>query len=108
MSEVQVTGWPGDALPTKDDLLAKFAEEDITPYTWGNPPGDRYAPHTHPYHKVIYVVHGSVRFEMPEGTVGSYYPECNVLVPMSLHDRASKTPGSKAVPVRIEREARAG
>ena len=66
MSEVQVTGWPGDALPTKDDLLAKFAEEDITPYTWGNPPGDRYAPHTHPYHKVIYVVRGSVTFDMPE------------------------------------------
>lgn len=49
-----------------------------------------------------------IRFEMPEGTVGSYYPECNVLVPMGLHDRASKTPGSKAVPVRIAREAAAG
>ncbi len=49
-----------------------------------------------------------IRFAMPEGTVGSYYPECNVLVPMGLHDRASKTPGSKAVPVRIERETAAG
>lgn len=66
MSDVQVTGWPDDSLPTREDLLAKFAEEDITPYTWGNPPGDRYAPHTHPYHKVIYVVRGSVTFDLPE------------------------------------------
>jgi len=33
-----------------------------------------------------------------------YYPECNVLVPVSHHDQLSKTPGSKSVPVRIERE----
>ncbi len=42
-----------------------------------------------------------VAFDMPRGTVGAYYPECNVLVPLGLHDRASKTPGSKAVPVRL-------
>ncbi|WP_375262009.1 FdhF/YdeP family oxidoreductase [Palleronia sp.] len=45
-----------------------------------------------------------IRFEIPEGTVGSYYPEANVLMPLSLHDAASKTPGSKGVPVRIERD----
>ncbi|ETX26817.1 FdhF/YdeP family oxidoreductase [Roseivivax isoporae] len=45
-----------------------------------------------------------IRFDIPEGTVGSYYPECNVLVPLSLHDRMSKTPGSKAVPVRVVRD----
>ncbi|PYE85104.1 FdhF/YdeP family oxidoreductase [Pseudoroseicyclus aestuarii] len=44
-----------------------------------------------------------IRFNLPEGTVGSYYPECNVLVPLDLHDGLSKTPGSKAVPVRIEK-----
>jgi quercetin dioxygenase-like cupin family protein len=66
VSEVQVTPWPGKNTPSRDDLLAKFTEEGITPYTWGNPPGDRYAPHTHPYHKVIYVVKGSVTFDLPE------------------------------------------
>lgn len=43
-------------------------------------------------------------YRIPPGTVASYYPECNVLVPVTHHDRLSKTPGSKSVPVRIERE----
>ena len=43
-------------------------------------------------------------YRIPVGTVASYYPECNVLVPVSHHDQLSKTPGSKSVPVRIERE----
>jgi molybdopterin-dependent oxidoreductase alpha subunit len=43
-----------------------------------------------------------VPFNIPEGTIGGYYPECNVLVPLALHDRTSKTPSSKGVPVRIE------
>ena len=44
-----------------------------------------------------------VTFDLPRGTVGGYYPECNVLVPVGLHDQLSKTPGSKGVPVRIEK-----
>ncbi|KFE35584.1 FdhF/YdeP family oxidoreductase [Thioclava atlantica] len=44
-----------------------------------------------------------VTFELPRGTVGGYYPECNVLIPVELHDELSKTPGSKGVPVRIEK-----
>lgn len=43
-------------------------------------------------------------YRIPVGTVASYYPECNVLVPVNHHDQLSKTPGSKSVPVRIERE----
>lgn len=41
-------------------------------------------------------------FDIPSGTVASYDPECNVLVPISHHDVASKAPGSKSIPVRIE------
>src|SRR5680860_1174932 len=41
-------------------------------------------------------------YRIPAGTVASYYPECNVLVPVSHHDQLSKTPGSKSVPVRVE------
>jgi molybdopterin-dependent oxidoreductase alpha subunit len=41
-------------------------------------------------------------YKLPRGTIASYYPECNVLVPISHHDQLSKTPASKSVPVRIE------
>lgn len=40
-------------------------------------------------------------YRIPRGTVASYYPECNVLVPVGHHDELSKTPASKSVPVRI-------
>jgi molybdopterin-dependent oxidoreductase alpha subunit len=42
-------------------------------------------------------------FSLPDGCVASYYPECNPLIPLSHHDGKSKTPASKAVPVRIRK-----
>ena len=40
-------------------------------------------------------------FDLPEGCIGGYYPELNPLIPLSHHDQQSKTPASKAVPVKI-------
>ena len=40
-------------------------------------------------------------FDLPRGCVGAYYPEANPLIALSHHDCLSKTPASKAVPVRI-------
>lgn len=39
---------------------------------------------------------------LPTGTIGAYYPEANVLNAIDHHDELSKTPASKAIPVRIE------
>ncbi|MGN7868429.1 FdhF/YdeP family oxidoreductase [Paracoccus sp. 22332] len=41
-------------------------------------------------------------YDLPRGCIAAYYPEANPLVPLSLHDQASKTPAYKGVPVRIE------
>ena len=43
-----------------------MADEGLSPYTWSNGPHDVYAAHTHGYDKVIYVVHGSITFGLPE------------------------------------------
>jgi anaerobic selenocysteine-containing dehydrogenase len=40
-------------------------------------------------------------YRIPRGTVDSYFPECNILVPMGHHDALSKTPASKSVQVRV-------
>lgn len=40
-------------------------------------------------------------FDLPDGCLGGYYPELNPLIPLDHHDQASKTPASKAVPVKI-------
>ncbi|MET1045943.1 MAG: FdhF/YdeP family oxidoreductase [Hyphomicrobium sp.] len=42
------------------------------------------------------------RHDLPSGTIAAYYPECNVLNAIDHHDELSKTPASKAIPVRIE------
>jgi molybdopterin-dependent oxidoreductase alpha subunit len=41
-------------------------------------------------------------YELPDGCLAGYYPELNPLVPLDLHDQASKTPAAKGVPVRIK------
>lgn len=43
-----------------------MAEEGLEPYRWSNGPGDVYGAHSHPYHKVIYVVQGSIKFGLPD------------------------------------------
>jgi molybdopterin-dependent oxidoreductase alpha subunit len=40
-------------------------------------------------------------FDLPDGCIASYYPEMNPLVALFNHDRQSKTPATKSVPVRI-------
>ena len=46
-----------------------------------------------------------IAYQLPRGTVASYYPECNVLISIKQHDKLSKTPASKSIPVRIEADA---
>ncbi len=41
-------------------------------------------------------------YNIPEGCLGAYYPECNPLVPVSHHAEGSFVPAVKGIPVRIE------
>ena len=40
-------------------------EQQLKIYHWSNDPDDVYAGHTHGYHKIIYVVEGSINFDFP-------------------------------------------
>ena len=42
-----------------------------------------------------------VAYSIASGTVGAYYPEANVLVPLDYLDKDSGTPSYKSVPVRV-------
>jgi quercetin dioxygenase-like cupin family protein len=44
------------------DLMTKLRSEASGCYSWSNRPGDRYAPHSHNYEKVLYCVDGSITF----------------------------------------------
>ena len=66
MTSVKVTPWPRGRPPTEPELRQIYAAEGMTPYSWSNGPYDRYSAHTHSYHKVIYVVSGSITFGLPK------------------------------------------
>src|ERR1700692_2081072 len=38
-------------------------------------------------------------YNIPRGSIASYYPETNNLLPLSSHDKKSKTPSAKSIPV---------
>ncbi|MCC8392273.1 FdhF/YdeP family oxidoreductase [Paraburkholderia sp. MMS20-SJTR3] len=42
-----------------------------------------------------------VPFDVPEGCIGGYYPECNPLLPLWHYAKESKVPGAKSIPVRV-------
>jgi anaerobic selenocysteine-containing dehydrogenase len=44
-----------------------------------------------------------VAYDIPEGCIAGYYPECNPLLPLWHHAEGSKTPAAKSIPVRVQR-----
>jgi quercetin dioxygenase-like cupin family protein len=46
----------------QEDLMTRLRAEATGCYSWSNGPGDRYAPHSHSYEKVLYCVEGSIAF----------------------------------------------
>ena len=46
-----------------------------------------------------------VSYNIPDGCVGGYYPECNPLIPLWHYAKKSKTPAAKSIPVRVELNA---
>jgi quercetin dioxygenase-like cupin family protein len=43
-------------------LMSRLRSEATGCYAWSNGPGDRYAPHSHTYEKVLYCTDGSITF----------------------------------------------
>jgi quercetin dioxygenase-like cupin family protein len=63
---IEVHKWP-DSLPPDEAAIRKImAAEGLTPYRWSNSPGDVYGAHSHTFHKVIFVVKGTITFGLPD------------------------------------------
>ena len=73
---------------------------------------DRLGLHEGDFVKLVTAVNDGVRrevdgfritpYDIPEGCIGGYYPECNPLIPLWHHAEKSKVPAAKSIPVRIE------
>jgi quercetin dioxygenase-like cupin family protein len=64
-SDSQVIPWTSKHTPSEAELQQVMAAEGLRPYQWSNGAHDVYVAHSHPYHKVIYVVSGSITFGLP-------------------------------------------
>jgi len=67
MSGVIHTPCPDPAAASERAIRAAYAAEGLSPYAWGNGPGDRYGVHSHATHKVLYCLQGSITFTLGPG-----------------------------------------
>ena len=63
--QLNVTHWDEAHAPTEAELRERMAAEGLQPYAWSNGPGFSYSAHSHGFHKVIYVVRGSITWKLP-------------------------------------------
>ena len=64
--DVQVDRQIG-AAPEASAIEKRLQSEARDVYGWSNGPGDRYEPHTHAYHKLLYCTRGSIDFVLGDG-----------------------------------------
>ena len=63
-----IAKWTGTMSPGEEEIRQILKEQGLSGFTWSNSLGDICKAHTHHFHKVIYVVRGSIRFGLlPEG-----------------------------------------
>ena len=53
---------PGDVPAGVAGASSYLREAGVEPMAWSNGPGDRYAPHEHPYTKLLVCAEGSITF----------------------------------------------
>lgn len=58
--------WQRDSLPSEGEIIKTLEEKGVSGYRWSNAPGFTYSAHTHSFHKVIYVLQGSITFGLPD------------------------------------------
>lgn len=49
--------------------MEAFDSAGLQPETWTNQPGFRYGEHSHPFHKVLFCIDGSITFHTPDGDI---------------------------------------
>ena len=53
MGEISIRPWAEGEMPTEVEIRGILDEEGLQPYRWSNAPGDVYAAHTHPFHRML-------------------------------------------------------
>ena len=65
-AQITITPWPDDLPPNRQGIEELIQAEGVSYYQWSNGPGDVYPAHQHAFHKIIFVVKGSITFGLPD------------------------------------------
>jgi quercetin dioxygenase-like cupin family protein len=87
----EVTPWDGDSTPSQAEIRRIFENENLSPSTWSNGPGDKYSAHSHGYHKVLYCLRGSIVFNV-EGASVNLQPGDRLEIPPGTSHSADVGP----------------
>ena len=63
--ELKITPWNNPAPPVEEELKTQLAKQDLRVYNWSSPSEAVFYSHTHGYHKILYVVSGTIKFDFP-------------------------------------------
>ena len=61
--DLNFTPWTGETPATEEELRELLEEQQLKVYHWKSGPEEVFGPHTHSYHKVLYVLKGNINFE---------------------------------------------
>lgn len=90
---INIQKWEKSTPPSETILRQLLVDEGLSPYLWSNEPGDTYAAHTHSYHKVIYIVSGSITFGFPiDGAPITLQPGDRLDLPANVPHNAAVGP----------------
>lgn len=64
--DYSVHNWHGELPPTESEVQRFLGLQSLVGYRWSNAPGDVYGAHSHPFHKIIFVLQGSITFILPD------------------------------------------
>lgn len=63
--ELKIIPWNQDNPPTEEMLREQLDDQELRIFRWSRPPEGVLPGHTHGYHKILYVVDGSIKFDFP-------------------------------------------
>ena len=79
------------------EIIALMHAEGLSPYGWGNAPGDTYGWHEHSYEKVLYCVGGRIVFHTDAGDADVGPGDRLVLPPHTRHAATVSVEGVRCI-----------
>lgn len=83
--------WDGEGDPVRSRLEESLLEDGYDPFAWVDEPGKRYEPHTHSHDESIWIIRGSMTFQIG-GQAYDLGPGDRLILPRGSEHEATAGP----------------